>query len=88
MNLSLNKMFFKKKPIDAEKLVYLEHEVETLKLKFKFLQDKFEDLEIKALESRKIYHKKLKQEFGEEEKKESENNIKQSVLLGPNGTPV
>ena len=40
----------------------------------KQIKEDIEKLEIKALESRKIYHKKLKQEFGDDAKDEKSNS--------------
>ena len=51
------------------------------------IRDKLDKLEIKALESRKTYHTKLKKLFGEEER-ESETNKNPSVFLNPNGAPL
>ena len=61
----------------TEKVTILESEIKNIK-------DSLEKLEIKALESRKVYHKKLQNLFGDEEKK-SESNLKPSVFLSPNG---
>jgi hypothetical protein len=49
-----------------------------LQHEFKFMKDEFEKLEIKSLESRKIYGKKLKQ-FVEKDDNTSKDNV---FLLG------
>jgi hypothetical protein len=61
----------------------LEKAFDQLKQEFKMYKDDFEKLEIKALESRKIYGKKLKQfvEREEESGKEEDKETLHSVLL-------
>lgn len=61
-----------------------------LKQEFGFYKNEFEKLEIKALESRKIYGKKLKQlvEREEESSKEGEKDIYSGVLLPDNGLNI
>jgi len=45
-----------------------------------------DNIEIKILESKKVYQRKLKNLVDNEDK--TDNNINQSILLGPNGSPV
>ena len=60
----------------------LEKAVRQLQLELKFYKDEFEKLEIKALESRKVYAKKLKRltEVEEMEGQDDKNGLN-SVLL-------
>jgi uncharacterized protein YtpQ (UPF0354 family) len=58
----------------------LEGALAQLKIEFKYYKDEFEKLEIKALESRKIYGKKLKQILDKEENNEPKD-IYNGVLL-------
>jgi hypothetical protein len=60
---------------DLEKaFIQLQHE-------FKFYKDEFEKLEIKALESRKIYGKKLKQFVEKVEEQDEPKDIYNGMLL-------
>lgn len=82
-------LFRKKIPDDTEKKKIENFiDLSIIQRKIEDLSDRMEKLEIKALESRKIYYKKLKNLYGDEEKKEEENNIKTNVFLSPNGTPI
>jgi len=53
----------------------------------KILRENLDKVEIKALESQKVYKRKLKNLLGDEENK-TENNLKPNVFLSPNGTPI
>ena len=53
---------------------------------FKRIRDRLDSVEIKALESKKVYHRKLKNLFDKEEDTEKDKNT--SVFLGPNGNPI
>jgi hypothetical protein len=64
----------------------LEKAFNQLQQEFKIYKNDFEKLEIKALESRKIYHKKLKQfvernEKEEESSKEEEKGVVDGIFL-------
>lgn len=79
-------MFWRKNKEDPnqKKLIDLGIEFVKIQAEMKEIRDNLEKLEIKALESRKVYHQKLKKLYGEEEQK-TENSIKESILLSPNG---
>jgi len=78
--------FFKKTAENAQNtsLSTLHLKVLELSQEIKGLKEQVEKLEIKALESRKLYHKKLKDLYSDEDVK-SESNIKPSILLSPDG---
>jgi len=61
----------------------LERAFKDLQQEFKFYKEELEKIEIKALESRKIYAKKLKrlEEVEENEKEDNSKGIYNSVLL-------
>lgn len=84
-------MFWQKKQDISEVykdiLLRMQDKIAGIEREVKDLREQIEKLEIKALESRKIYHKKLKNMFGEE-KEESETNKNPSVFLSPNGSPI
>jgi len=77
------KMFFKKK-IDVDYVAMVE-KFTLFEKKLKELREDLEKVEIKALESQKIYRRKLKNFVEGEEKTE---DLNKSVFLGPNGTPL
>ncbi len=52
---------------ENQKLNELIFEVNKLKIELKDIQNAIEKLEIKALESRKLYHKKLNELYGDKE---------------------
>lgn len=86
------KMFFSRReqPISEsfkDILIRLSEKVAVLEGEVKNIKDNLQKLEIKALESRRVYHKKLQNLFGDEEKK-SESNLKPSVFLSPNGDTI
>jgi len=57
-------------------------EINKIKIELKDIQNNIEKLEIKALESRKLYHKKLKELYGEKELSgEKEEDIYSKVFL-------
>jgi hypothetical protein len=61
-------------------------EINKIKTELKDIQNTIEKLEIKALESRKLYHKKLKEIYGEEEPSgEKEKDIYKGVFLPDDG---
>lgn len=71
-----------------KKLLEFSDEIVQLKRDMRDIRDGLEKLEIKALESRKIYGKKLKQMFGDEEKQEDDEtkSINNPVILPYNGS--
>lgn len=83
--------FFQKKQEEgtnySKKLIDIEDKLSELSRRLKDLEDNYEKLEIKALESRKIYSKKLKNLVGDEEKSELEEakSINNPVILPFNG---
>ena len=77
-------MFWHRK--DNVRINKIETDVLLLQAKLKVMMDLLETLEIKILESKKVYQRKLKNLVEVEDK--TDNNINQSVLLGPNGSPV
>lgn len=79
-------MWFNKKVSDDVRIKTLETDFNLLSLKLKALMDQMENLEIKILESKKIYQRKLKNLVECEEK--TDNNIKPNVFLSPNGNPI
>lgn len=62
-------------------------ELANMKNNIKILNENLEKVEIKALEGQKVYRRKLQNLIGDEEKK-SENDLKPSVFLSPNGAPI
>lgn len=57
-------------------------EINLIKIQIKDIQNSMDKLEIKALESRKLYHKKLKELYGDEEKSGGkEEDIYSKVFL-------
>jgi len=78
--------WFRKKVSDDIRIKNLETDFNLLSLKYKELLNQIETLEIKILESKKVYQRKLKNLVDTEEK--TDNNINSNVLLGPNGTPI
>ena len=77
-------MFFKKKSnID---LINIISRLDSLEKKLKEQQELIEKVEIKALESQKVYRRKLKNLVGEEEEKDKDLN--KSIFLSPNGNPI
>jgi hypothetical protein len=78
--------WFNKKLSDNTRLLNLETDVHLLQLKLKSVLDMIDNIEIKILESKKVYQRKLKNLVDNEEK--TDNNINQQVLLGPHGNPI
>lgn len=76
-------MFFKKK-IDID-YVSLVERINLLEKHHKELKEDLEKVEIKALESQKIYRRKLKNFVEGGEKQE---DLNKSIFLGPNGAPI
>ena len=75
-------LFFKKTEQNEEvqeRLSKFSRQFLDLKAELDDLKNKLDKLEISALESRKIYKKKLQQAFGDEEK--SNDGLGNSVLL-------
>lgn len=88
------KWFGQKKQEDApnysKKLIEIEDALALHSRELKELRESLEKLEIKALESRKVYHKKLKNLLEEEESSKEEEEgeakgINNTVLLPENG---
>ena len=87
--------FFQKKQDEginyAKKLIEIEQKQGEFSILLKELRNDLDKLEIKALESRKIYHKKLKNLLGEEESSKEEEDMQQAksinnpVILPYNG---
>lgn len=72
--------FFKEKTSPERKILELQDSVDQLGRIIKDIKNDIDKLEIKALESRKIYKKKLNQAFGDDEKDENIDS-RTSVLL-------
>lgn len=78
--------WFNKKLSENTRILNLETDVHLLQLKLKSVLDMIDNIEIKILESKKVYQRKLKNLVDNEEK--TDNNINQQVLLGPHGNPI
>jgi hypothetical protein len=85
MSLMFN--FFKKdKVIDADqKFLDVWKAINRLENSNLDIKNSLEKLEIKALESRKLYHKKLSQLYGKETEEEKPKDLYSSVLLPEDG---
>ena len=85
-------MFFKKKepeePSIQRKLIEFSDEIAALKRDMKDIRDSLEKMEIKVLESRKVYQRKLKNLVGDEETEEMSETkgINNPVILPYNGS--
>lgn len=83
-------MFFLKKRQEEQtsnrRLLEFSDEIRELKKELDFVKDKLETLEIKALESRKIYAKKLKNLVSEDEKPNQEEFLNGAKVLNTNNT--
>lgn len=86
LRISSIKMWFRKKISEEVRIRNLETDVHLISLKLSQISEQLQTLEIKILESKKIYQRKLKNLVEDEEKKD--NNINSNVLLGPNGIPI
>lgn len=82
-------MFFKKKSV-VEDTQYHSINLRFLELEtqIKLIKQDLERVEVHALESRKVYARKLKNLMKDEDKETDENNLKPSVFLGPDGKPL
>lgn len=76
-------MFNLFKKTENQKINELSYDVSRLKIELKDIRDAIEKLEIKALEVKKLYHKKLNDLYGQEDKKGKD--IYNGVLLSDNG---
>lgn len=85
-------MFWKKKepenPNIQTKLLEFSDAIAELRRDLKDIRDNLEKMEIKVLESRKVYQRKLKNLVGDEDKEEMEEqkSINNPVILPYNGS--
>ena len=68
---------------DNHRISELVFDMNKLKVELKDIQEQIQKLEIKALESRKLYHKKLNELYGDSAEKEKD--IYNGVLLPEDG---
>ena len=85
-------MFWNKKqpeePSMQRKLIEFSDEIAALKRDMRDIRDNLEKMEIKVLESRKVYQRKLKNLVGDEEESQMEETkgINNPVILPYNGS--
>lgn len=79
-------MWWKKKDTENMKLTEFSDKFREFSKEMEDIKERLDKVEIKALESRKVYQKKLNALYGDEKK--TDNNLNPSVFLNPHGNPI